>query len=125
MKRLMVMAVTAIGIGFLLNGPAWSAKEHKGPKGPKGAELVREATVTIDQAIKTARETVSGPVGEAELKHKDGKTVWEVEIASADSKVMKVFLDAQSGAVMSTEEKKPHKEHGEHHKDGAEKGHAK
>lgn len=122
MKRLMVMAVMAVGVGLMLNGPAWSAKE---PKGPKGAELVSEATVTIDQAIKTAREKVSGPVGEAELKRKDGKTVWEVEIASADSKVMKVFLDAQSGAVMSTEEKKPHKEHGEPHKEGAGKGAAK
>lgn len=125
MKHLMVMAVMAVGFGLALGGPAWSAKEHKGPKGPKGAELVNEATVTIDQAIKTAREKVSGPVGEAELKQKDGKTVWEVEIASADSKVMKVFLDAQSGAVMSTEEKKPHKEHEEHPEDGKEKGNAK
>ena len=125
MKSLMVMAVMAVGVGAILSGPAWSGKEHKGPKGPKGAELVNEATVTIDQAIKTAREKVSGPVGEAELKHKEGKTVWEVEIASADSKVMKVFLDAQSGAVMSTEEKKPHKEHDGHEKDGQGKGTAK
>jgi len=125
MKRLMVMAVMAVGFGLVLNGPAWSAKEHKGPKGPKGAELVNEATVTIDQAIKMAREKVSGPVGEAELKHKDGKTVWEIEIAAADSKVMKVFLDASTGAVLSTEEKKPHKEHDEHQKDGKGKGTAK
>lgn len=125
MKHLMVMAVMAVGFGLALGGPAWSAKEHKGPKGPKGAELVKEATVTIDQAIKTAREKVSGPVGEAELKQKDGKTVWEVEIASADSKVMKVFLDAGTGAVLSTEEKKPHKEHDERQKDGKGKDAAK
>ncbi len=110
MKGLMVMAVMAGGFALALSGPAWSEKDHKGPKAPKGAELVKEATVTIDQAIKTAREKVSGPVGEAELRQKDGKTVWEVEIAGADSKVMKVFLDAGTGAVLSTEEKKP-KEH--------------
>lgn len=102
MKKISFVTVFMMGIMLTLGGLAWSAK---GSKGPKGAELVKEATVTIDQAIKTARENVSGPVGEAELKHKDGKTVWEVEIAGADSKVMKVFLDAQSGAVMSTEEK--------------------
>jgi uncharacterized membrane protein YkoI len=107
MKPFMVTAVMAVGFALALSGPAWSSKDHKGPKGPKGAELVKEATVTIDQAIKTAREKVSGPVGEAELKHKDGKTVWEVEIAGADSKVMKVFLDASTGTVLSTEEKKP------------------
>lgn len=113
MKTIGFATMLMVGIVLALSGPAWS---NKGPKGPKGAELVKDATVTIDQAIKTARETVSGPVGEAELKKKDGKTVWEVEIAAADSKVMKVFLDAQSGAVMGTEEKKPHKdkEHKEH-----------
>ncbi len=110
MKGFMIMTVMAVGFGLALSGPAWSAKDHKGPKGPKGAELVKEATVTIDQALKSAREKVSGPVGEAELKHKDGKTVWEVEIAAQDHKVMKVFLDATTGAVLSTEEKKP-KEH--------------
>ncbi len=125
MKYFMAVAFIIAGVGLAVSGPAWSAKDPKGPKGPKGAELVKEAAVTIDQAIKTAREKVSGPVGEAELKHRDGKTVWEVEIASADNKVMKVFLDAQSGVVMSTEEKKPRKEHSEHHKDGAEQGAAK
>lgn len=107
MTRPMVIAVMAVGFALALNGPAWSEKDHKGPKGPKGAELVKEATVTIDQALKTAREQVSGPVGEAELRHKDGKAVWEVEIAAADNKVMKVLLDATTGAVLSTEEKKP------------------
>lgn len=122
MKHLLVMAVAAVGVGMVLSGPAWSGKEHKEPKGPKGAELVHEATITIDQAIKTARDKVAGPVGEAELKHKDGKTVWEVEIASADSKVMKVFLDAGTGAVLSAEEKKPRKEHDDREKDGHGKG---
>ncbi len=121
MKKISFVTLFMVGIVLALGGLARSAP---GPKGPKGAELVKEATVTIDQAIKTAREKVSGPVGEAELKHKDGKTVWEVEIASADSKIMKVLLDAQSGAVMSTEEKKPHNEHDEHRKEGQGKGKA-
>lgn len=125
MKTIGLAVTVMMGIMLAFGGPAWSAKDPKGHKGPKGAELVKGATVTIDQAIKTASEKVSGPVGEAGLKQKDGKTVWEVEIASADSKVMKVFLDAGTGAVLSTEEKKPHKEHGEHQKDGKEKGHAK
>lgn len=122
MKKISFVTLFMVGIMLTLGALAWSAP---GPKDPKGAELVKGATVTIDQAIKTASEKVSGPVGEAGLKQKDGKTVWEVEIASADSKVMKVFLDAGTGTVLSTEEKKPHKEHDEHQKDGKEKGKAK
>lgn len=122
MKTISLAVPVLVGIMLVFGGPAWSAKD---PKSPKGAELVKGATVTIDQAIKTAREKVSGLVGEAELKQKDGKTVWEVEIAGADSKVMKVLLDAGTGTVLSTEEKKPHKEHGERQKDGKGKGTAK
>lgn len=108
MKVLSFTTAIVVGLFLALGAPAWSAK------GPKGAELVKDATITIDQAIKTASEKVQGPVGEAELKRKDGKTIWEVEIAAADSKVMKVHVDAQTGGVIGTEEKKPRKAEREH-----------
>jgi uncharacterized membrane protein YkoI len=70
------------------------------------ADLVKDAKVTIDQAIKTAMEKVPGTVVEAELEKKHGKTVWEVEILGADGKVTEVHIDAGTGTVIDTEAKK-------------------
>lgn len=70
------------------------------------ADLVKDAKVTIDQAIKTALEKVPGTVVEAELEKKHGKTVWEVEVLDADGKVTEVHINAADGTVIDTEAKK-------------------
>lgn len=76
------------------------------------ADLVKDAKVTADQAIKTAMEKVPGTVVEAELEKKHGKTVWEVEILGADGKVTEVHIDAGTGTVIDTEAKKEkHEDH--------------
>ena len=76
------------------------------------ADLVKDAKVTADQAIKTAMEKVPGTVVEAELEKKHGKTVWEVEILGADGKVTEVHIDAATGTVIDTEAKKEkHEDH--------------
>lgn len=104
--------VTALALGALLilGTPAWSDKGKK-DKEEEGnvAELVKDAKVTVDQAIKTATEKVSGTVVEAELEKKHGKTVWEVEIVGADGKVMEVHIDAGTGTVIDVEDKKDEK----------------
>ena len=68
-------------------------------------DLVKDAKVTAEQAIKTAMEKVPGTVVEAELEKKHGKTVWEVEILGADGKVTEVHIDAATGTVIDTEAK--------------------
>jgi uncharacterized membrane protein YkoI len=70
------------------------------------ADLVKDAKVTVEQAIKTATEKVPGTVVEAELEKKHGKTVWEVEVLGADGKVTEVHIDAADGTVIDTEAKK-------------------
>ena len=70
------------------------------------ADLVKDAKVTAEQAIKTAMDKVPGTVVEAELEKKHGKTVWEVEILGADGKVTEVHIDAANGTVIDTEAKK-------------------
>lgn len=72
----------------------------------KVADLVKDAKVTVDQAIKTASEKVPGTVVEAELEKKHGKTVWEVEVFGADGSVTEVHIDAATGTVIDTEAKK-------------------
>lgn len=76
-------------------------KERKGKAGMAAA-----AKVTIDQAINTASEKVAGRVIEAELEHKHNKLVWEVEVVTAENKVMEVHIDADTGAVIDVEEEK-------------------
>ena len=99
------IAVGALFVGALclLTTPAWSDKGKKG-KEEEGnvAELVKDAKVTIDQAIKTASDKVQGTAVEAELEKKHGKTIWEVEIVGADGKVTEVHIDAAPGLVIYT-----------------------
>jgi len=97
-----VLTVAALGLVFVL--PGWSGEEEGNP-----AELLKDAKVTIDQAIKTALEKVSGMPVEAELEKKHGKTVWEVEIVGAGGMVTEVHIDANTGQFIDSEKKDEHK----------------
>src|SRR5579884_2748963 len=111
MRRFAIAAVTVIGSMLALSAPAWSDEKGKKDKEEaKVSELVKDAKVTIDQAIKTASEKVQGTVVEAELEKKHDKTVWEVEIVDAANTVMEVHIDASTGDVIDTEKKEEKKE---------------
>jgi uncharacterized membrane protein YkoI len=109
MKQLVGMMAVAVGAILVLNGPAWSDQKGKGKKdeSKEMVEMAVAAKVTIDQAIKTASEKVAGKVVEAELEMKHDKVIWEVEVVTAENKVMEVHIDAESGAVIDVEEEKP------------------
>ncbi len=102
-----LVPVLLMGSLLFVASPAWSdkGKEKEGHM----AELIKDAKVTIDQAVKFATAKVQGTVVEAQLEKKQGKTVWEVEVVGADGKVMELHIDAVSGDVVDTEEKEPHK----------------
>jgi uncharacterized membrane protein YkoI len=112
MKQLFGMMVLALGAMLVLNGPAWSDQKGKGKKNEskETVEMAAVAKVTIDQAIKTTTEKIPGKVVEAELEKKHGMLVWEVEVVTAENKVMEVHIDAESGAVIDVEEEKPEKD---------------
>jgi uncharacterized membrane protein YkoI len=107
----LIVTVTAATV-FMLNSPAWSDDKEG-----KLADLMKDAKVTIDQAIKTALEKVPGTAVEAELEKKHDKTVWEVEVVGADGNVTEVHIDAATGTVIDTEAKKE-KKHEEKKKEG-------
>jgi uncharacterized protein YpmB len=88
-----------VGLGLAFGATAWAKSETK-----EKLQMSQNATVTIEQAIKTATEKVPGKVIEAELEKKHDKPVWEVEIATADNKIMEVHVDSMSGTVIDVEE---------------------
>jgi len=63
-----------------------------------GKDLLPQAAVTLDQAIAAAQSAASGPVGEVDLEHYQGKLVFNVDVGDKDVKV-----DAHTGAVLSAD----------------------
>ncbi len=94
----MLLAVGTLAVG----GTAYGDEKDKDRK----VEMAAAAKVTIDEAVKTASENVSGKIIEAELEKKHKKLVWEVEVVTAENKVMEVHIDADTGAVIDVEEEK-------------------
>ena len=100
-------ALLAISFVFGYSTSAWSDDKEG-----KITELVKDAKVTIEQAIKSAVKKVPGTVVEAELEKKHGKTVWEVEVVGGDGNVTEVHIDAATGTIIDTEAKKDEKKTG-------------
>ena len=73
MRTMGTITAGIVGLLFVLGSYAWANDTED-----KITDLVKDATVTIDQAIKTASEKVPGTVVEAELEKKHGKTVWKL-----------------------------------------------
>ncbi len=71
----------------------------------KGRESVQaaSATVTMEQAIQTAKAKFPGRVVESELESEDGALVYEVKIVSASGKAQEIEIDAQSGEILGSE----------------------
>jgi uncharacterized membrane protein YkoI len=104
MRTLGIITAGVVGVLSAVGSSAWADDKEA-----KVTDLVKEAKVTIDQAIKTASEKVPGTVVEAELEKKHGKTIWEVEILGAEGNVTEVHIDAATGTVIDTEAKKDEK----------------
>jgi len=107
MRKRNIAVGIAVGATLVVGELVWS-KERGQDKQEENRQVVAMAmvaTVPIEQAIKTALENFPGKVIEAELEKKQDKTVWEVEILTAEQGLMVVHVDAASGSVINTEEK--------------------
>ncbi len=102
--KLLGSVATVLCMTAVLISPAWSGDKGKNDEVKKAIEMAAAAKVTIDQAIKTASAKVAGKIIEAELEKKHNKLIWEVEVVTADNKVMEVHIDAETGAVIDVEE---------------------
>ena len=67
-------------------------------------EKAAAAKVSIDEAIRTASETVSGTIIEAALGQNHERLVWAVDVVTSEKQVMEVHIDAETGSVIDVEE---------------------
>jgi uncharacterized membrane protein YkoI len=111
-KKTMTIAAVVIGVAGVVGGMVWSAEKekHNGVEANQDIAMATSAKITIEEAMKTALENFPGKVIEAQLEKKQDKTVWEVEILTAEQGIVVVYVDADSGSVMTTEEKTAGKE---------------
>lgn len=69
--------------------------------------MAGEAKISADQALHTALHKVPGTVVEMELEEeKNHQLMWEVEIVTADGKLMEVEIDGTTGDVLEVKEEK-------------------
>ena len=99
MKRL--PTVSLFGASMLLLTSVGLALSHDGKEKVTVANL--PASVTMEEAIKTATTQFPGKVREAELENEDGKAVYEVEIVNTSGEIREFEVDAQSGKILSSE----------------------
>jgi uncharacterized membrane protein YkoI len=107
MNKAGIVTALVIGVTVVIGGLVWSSgKERKsGDENKQMVGMAMAATVTIDQAIKTALENFPGKIVEAEMEKEHGKTVWNIEIVTFEQQIKVVQIDAESGSVIATAEK--------------------
>jgi uncharacterized membrane protein YkoI len=102
--RAILIAVMVIGLAGIVGEMVWSADKGK----LNGVEVIAMATsakITIEGAVEKTLGSIAGQVIEAKLEKRGDKTVWNVEVMTAEEAIVTVYVDAVSGAVMLTEEK--------------------
>lgn len=81
-------------------------KKEEGKERKNQDKLMREATVTKEQARATALQRVPGEVQEEEIEKENGKLVWAFDIKDSSGKIFDVKVDAKTGAIVSADKDK-------------------
>jgi uncharacterized membrane protein YkoI len=87
MRYLLAVAVLIVG----LVGNVWASEKEK----------ALDATISMEQAIRTATGTQAGSKAYAvELETEKGRVVYRVEIVAPDKTTQKVYVDAMNGNIV-------------------------
>lgn len=117
MKKLaMKAALAALGVAVLSTAAVYAAKHND----EDDALAVSQAKFTLAQAVTTAEQHVQGRASRAEYERNNGVWAYDVEVVSGQ-KVFDVKVDANTGAVLASNEDKGDHETG-NHEDGDQEG---
>jgi uncharacterized membrane protein YkoI len=92
-----------IALAVVLSSSACATANGNGTSRAKELELIRGTKIEVTEAIKAALVKAPGRVIDTELREKQGRPVWEVDVVSADGKVSEVDVDANTGQVVDSE----------------------
>ena len=82
-------------------GCASTGSENRGHA--EELELITSTKIEVADAIKTALEKKPGRVIDTELRKKNGRPVWEVDIVTPEGKTAEVDVDGATGQVVDAE----------------------
>jgi uncharacterized membrane protein YkoI len=89
MRYVLAIAILVSGLCF---SDAWAKSEK---------QMALEATISMEQAIKTAVESVpGGKPYEVEMDKENGRITYKIHIVDAAKKTYKVRIDAQNGQLL-------------------------
>ena len=87
MRYLLAIAVLTAG----LVGNVWASEKEK----------ALDATISMEQAVRTAMATQAGSKAYAvEMETEKGRVVYRVEIVAPDKTTQKVYVDAMNGNIV-------------------------
>jgi len=93
-----------LAAALLLAGPAWAGD------GPRDHERARAAVqagqvLPLPTLLQRLQRSHPGQVLEVELEHDDGRWVYEIKLLQPGGRLLKLELDAATGAVLKARER--------------------
>ena len=102
MKRKIMIPALILAAAVTTAGGLAYAKQSSAMEEDNAADLAR-AKISLSQAIGTAESHAAGKAVKAELHSEKGALAFDVEVVTADKKVMDVRIDATDGKVLSSQ----------------------
>ena len=102
----LVLMMGLVGGGMAMaSSPSGSVGSASGSSGGiyDGAELLDQASISLQEAISAAQSGASGNIGEIDLEMYQGRLVFNVDVGDLDVKV-----DAENGTVLGQEKEEAH-----------------
>ena len=102
MKRKIMIPALILAAAVTTAGGLAYAKQSSVMEEDNAADLAR-AKISLSQAIGAAESHAAGKAVKAELDSDKGALAFDVEVVTADKKVMDVRVDANDGKVLSSQ----------------------
>lgn len=103
MKRKLMIPAILMAAGVATAGGLTYAKQSSVMENDAVTDLAK-AKISLGQAVSTAEAQAGGKATRAELDGERGSVVFNVEVVTADSKVIDVRVDAVDGKVLSSKQ---------------------
>lgn len=102
-KRFIMSAILVVGL-MAISTVGVLVQNKRDDNDKPGAELVKQAKITMEQARAIALARVPGTITEEDLEMERGKLQYAFDIKDASGKIFDVEIDAKTGAILKAVE---------------------